>query len=497
VVLALLSSFVTLSVGERSYDDAYITYRYARNLSQGRGFAYNVDEKLLGTTTPLLTLLLALPARALSADLLPLIGQLLSGLALFFCASLAYVLARDDHMPVAGIVSSLLLVLNPVLPQLWGGEALLLLALVMGGVYGYTRGWQVPAGGLIGLAYLTRGEGALAALVLAAHAIVVKRSVPWRAGLAFAGVVGTWTTYAWVTFGSPFPSTLQAKIAQMQSGYFAPFLSTSLRQLAVYAAPDPTRPEASLAYVVVFGLAGLGVLFLLVKRPSSSFWLVFAWIGLYACGYALLRVPFYHWYMAPLVLGGALLAGLGVEALWQYLASRRRRMGPLAWNAALVVVGLIVLAPLGRAGKSIWDLAHRPPSPAQRLYSATGRWLRQNTLPTDTVGYFEIGFIGFYGDRTMIDPVGLATPGAWSHVAQGDFLWAYLAHKPDYVLVNAVRWYDRIGRIRDEPWFEEAYEEVTRIEEPGYYDSPLTVYRKMDGAAVPDPAGDVVADHKR
>ncbi|NUP90266.1 MAG: hypothetical protein HUU25_10650, partial [Candidatus Sumerlaeia bacterium] len=40
-------------------DDAYITFRYAENLLAGLGFVYNAGERVLGTTTPLYTLLLA------------------------------------------------------------------------------------------------------------------------------------------------------------------------------------------------------------------------------------------------------------------------------------------------------------------------------------------------------------------------------------------------------------------------------------------------------
>src|SRR5450759_3208716 len=42
------------------YDDPFITYRYAANLQHGLGFVYNPDERVLSTTTPLFTLLLAL-----------------------------------------------------------------------------------------------------------------------------------------------------------------------------------------------------------------------------------------------------------------------------------------------------------------------------------------------------------------------------------------------------------------------------------------------------
>ena len=45
--------------GPRTIDDSYITFRYARNLLTGEGFVYNPGERVLGTTTPLYTLLMA------------------------------------------------------------------------------------------------------------------------------------------------------------------------------------------------------------------------------------------------------------------------------------------------------------------------------------------------------------------------------------------------------------------------------------------------------
>lgn len=488
VLLALLSVLITLSVGDRSYDDAYITYRHARNLALGRGFVYNVGDPRLGTTTPLLTLLLALPARILSTDLVPLIGQWLSGLALFSCASLVYLLARADHKPVAGVMSALLVVLNPFFPDCWGGEALLLLALVLGGTYSYVRGHEVLAGVALALAYLTRGEGALAALVLAVHSMVVNRRIPWRAGVAFGAAVAPWTAFAYMTFGSSLPSTLQAKMAQMHSGFFSPFVPTAVRWMAAYVWPNGAFPaESSPTYLIVAVLAVVGG-FHLLRRPASPYGLYFAWLVLYLLGYSLLGIPFYHWYMAPLVMGGILLAGLGAQTVWSWTIVVNRPFPPGARRAVRLITAILFAVPLVTAGRTVWDSAHRPPSAAQRLYSKAGRWLHRHTLPKDTVGYFEIGFIGYYGDRTMIDPVGLVTPGVWKHVAHGDFLWAYLEHQPDYLLVNSVRWYDRIGRIRDEPWFESAYEEVASIEEPGYFDSPLTVYRKTRGAVIPPPS---------
>src|SRR4030042_5328460 len=41
------------------YDDPFITYRYAWNLIHGVGFVYNLGERVLSTTTPFFTILLA------------------------------------------------------------------------------------------------------------------------------------------------------------------------------------------------------------------------------------------------------------------------------------------------------------------------------------------------------------------------------------------------------------------------------------------------------
>jgi hypothetical protein len=103
------------------------------------------------------------------------------------------------------------------------------------------------------------------------------------------------------------------------------------------------------------------------------------------------------------------------------------------------------------------------------------------------VGCFEIGFIGYYSQRRLVDAVGLTHPDVSERVAEGRFKWAYLRYRPDYLVINPVRWYDRIGNIRDAAWFGEAYRQVATIEEPGYHDAPLAIYEKQDDAAIPPP----------
>src|SRR5438034_9228292 len=55
-LVALLARLIT---GPHAIDDAYITFRYARNLAEGLGLVYNPGEWVLGTTAPLWAVFLA------------------------------------------------------------------------------------------------------------------------------------------------------------------------------------------------------------------------------------------------------------------------------------------------------------------------------------------------------------------------------------------------------------------------------------------------------
>ena len=57
--VVLLAVTARIVPGPRPIDDAYITFRYARNLLRGYGLVFNPGEHVLGTTTPLYALLMA------------------------------------------------------------------------------------------------------------------------------------------------------------------------------------------------------------------------------------------------------------------------------------------------------------------------------------------------------------------------------------------------------------------------------------------------------
>src|SRR5688572_11448166 len=90
-------------------DDAYITFRYARNIATGVGFVYNAGERVLGTTTPAYALLLALASRVSGFDDFPRLALMVNALVncLTFCV-IVRLTTRLSGRPWVGLGAALL-----------------------------------------------------------------------------------------------------------------------------------------------------------------------------------------------------------------------------------------------------------------------------------------------------------------------------------------------------------------------------------------------------
>src|SRR6185436_13768177 len=78
-LLCILFASVACWVAFRLYtgivlEDALITWRYAAHLAEGAGFTFNAGERVLGTTTPLLTVMLAGATLVTGTGALPIVA---------------------------------------------------------------------------------------------------------------------------------------------------------------------------------------------------------------------------------------------------------------------------------------------------------------------------------------------------------------------------------------------------------------------------------------
>ena len=102
LLVAGLALALRLLPRPRTIDDAYITFRYARNIVEGQGFVYNPGVRTLGTTTPLYTLLMAAIGAITGSEAYPWFALGVNALADAITAGLLAVRNNEDEL--AGVL---------------------------------------------------------------------------------------------------------------------------------------------------------------------------------------------------------------------------------------------------------------------------------------------------------------------------------------------------------------------------------------------------------
>lgn len=454
-------------------DDPFITYRYSQNLIDGQGFVYNPGVHILSTTAPLNSLFLAM-CGLLIHDL-PTIGFWSSVLGLAVCAWFAFDICASLKMRAGGIVAALLTLVAPGLILTFGLETGLYLALAFGAIDLYLRGRITTAFALLALLTLTRNDGLVLATILGLDLLV--RFLPrlrtaWRTSVTevilplavYLMIVAPWLVFAWWWFGSPFPFTLTAKIAQAQSGLWDPFAIGILKWLRGWF--SETWP------IVLSALVGLTW----ALRSRSRVLLIAGWVISHLIAYSILGVAFYAWYVAPLIPATALFAGIGIEEVGRWLGTRVTARGTrqaFALFAALAMISFELRADLV-AGM-------QEPSPKVQVYRRAAEWIAQNTSRDATVDALEVGVLGFYDGRPTLDFVGLVDPSRITYLRSREFADGVRRAAADYVImIPPDVW------LPQDPWFKAAYRPVQEFTEPGFYSGrPLVIYQRSDTDQAP------------
>lgn len=482
VIGALGSSF--------AYDDAFITYRYALNLASGDGLVYNAGERVFGTTAPGYAVLLGVLASP-RPESVPAISGALCAMALAAAGLAFYTYGVRRDAWLAGVVAAIVFIVNPLALEAFGGEMVPQAALALWALVFVALDRPALAAACGVGATMLRPDGAIVLVWAMGWHVWRARRVPWRV-VAVAGLVlALWFGALWLYFGSPLPATLAAKQAQRASGAWRGFgTDFALWVLSLTTMPSPflvARTHGGFTTFLVLGLGGL-----LVLPWRRRWWGLIAWPVLVCLAYRQLRLPFYHWYAVPPLTLLAVTAGLSCEAGAQAVAAIVRRWWPgrASWRPAYpVIAGVIVAIVLAAVVRplSAFPIATRHwfPGPGERAYIEVGRWLAANTPADASVGYIEVGFVGYHSRRRIVDPFGLVTKDAGASVAAGDFLRAYRQHRPDVILHSPVFFPAQMGRLDREAWFSGEYRAVATLDSGRGY--PLTVYRRL--AATPPPAG--------
>ena len=464
--LVLAAAAVTAVGGEAGFDDVYITYAFARSVAAGDGLSWG-GEPVLGTSTPFLALLLGGLERILPLGI-PVWGALLTGAAAAATALALAALGRREGWALGGAAAGFLWILWPNRFGHGGSEVAMAVAAVALAALAFAADRPRAAGAALALAMLLRGEAGLAAPCLAA-ALAARDG--WRRALApvaRAAAVAAVLVVAWLTLlaalaGTILPRTLAAKRAQAQSALHI-WDSAGWRLLADQA--DELARLAARPAGLVFALALAGLFQLARRRPPFALALA-AWGGLHLLLVAALGVPRYGWYVLPFELGILLAAGFGLELARRPEGSAARP----AWTTATLLLLLFAAA----AVRNLLDLASGGGDPRRESYRAVAE-LADRYPEGTTIASFEVGYLGYFGHRRVLDLLGLVTPAApLDAVRRGDLAAVRDRLRPDLLMLplNAGGLFrSTLGEL---PGFLAGYR-LDRLQLQGY--PHLAVYRR-------------------
>ena len=432
VAALLVLLYVAGAGGGFPLDDSWIHQTYARNLAQTVQWAFVPGVPSAASTSPLYTVLLAagyalgLPY-ALWTHVL---GALALGLTGMVGARLAARLVPNSRrLP---LVVGLALVLNWHL--VWAAAAGMETALfglwtlvIIGLALRNAQSAKLrPRDGLLfgmvaALATLTRPEGLLLAglgglALLAAHYRRPGRLLAWglAAALAFALVLTPYVTYNYGLTGGLLPDTAAAKQAE-----YAPLLALSyvdrlIRMLYPLAAG-----------VLPLLLPGI-VAYLLVRRRAPVAWaelLPVLWplalIALYA---ARLPANYQHGrYVIP-AIPGLVVAGV-VGSAWLLARARWSLAGRvLTRSLALAAVAvLLVFALVLGPGAYRQDVGL-----VQQEMVTSAHWIAANVPSDALLAVHDIGAVGYFAPRPLLDLAGLVSPEVAPRMGDPDALWDLL-----------------------------------------------------------------------
>jgi hypothetical protein len=409
-----------LAFGPYLIDDAYITFRYAANLAAGHGLVFNPGEAVLGTSTPLLAMVLG-GLKFLGANI-PGAARVLALLAVVGVVLLMQRLAVKPLGLVGAAAVGLCLALHPDLAFTAnsGMETGLSIAAVYGALLLTLRGSYFWAGLVGGIAFLLRPDGAVViALAIGAGLWRAPRRC-WQPILGALLLCAPWLVYAQHTYGGVTPHSIAAK------------------QLIHAKAPleilrlNVMRLTLGTEMKVLSPLALIGLVLSAVRR--SDLVLVGAWLLLYMAGLSVARIAPFPWYLSPAFPGVILLAGYAISEIAAFVLPRFRRTTgsprarrrpaaprPIPATApalsrpvgAVTGLALLALAGVGHAGRAAWRGSMYDRMFGQRTpaYLAIGRFLRSRCAPGDVVFVGEVGALAYaLREQVILDSSGINSP---------------------------------------------------------------------------------------
>ncbi len=491
VILALAARVVP---GPRVVDDAYITFRYARNLIEGQGLVYNPGERVLGTTTPLFSLIMAGVGVISGEDAsYPWVALLVSAAADSLTCLLLLRLGRKAGFNLAGTAAAVIWALHPyaVTFAIGGMETSLFVFLLTAAGTAHVEHRRVPAALCASLAMITRPDAAILLVFLVIDRLwgILRRKETVPAFPEWAALIlpaAGWYGFAWIYYGWPLPHSITAKMAAYRLDEYASFIRLLQHYSQPFMGNKLTGPAGVGIGLVLFPVLTLiGARPFLKKLPAAWPLVIYPWI--YLAAYTIPNPLIFRWYLTPPLPLYILVLLAGIERIIRgapFLAPFPRRQ---QWAAFILMFALPLVSVMSE-WVPVHDHGNRTPCPdmawtkLEDLYAQAADVVLRDYRPGDVLAAGDVGVLGWKTRAPILDLVGLNSPvtGNYYPLPAEQYVINYavpagliLDEKPAYVVILEV--YGRKTLLQDERFMAQ-YRLVEKIDTDFYGSDGLLVY---------------------
>lgn len=418
-------------------DDAYIFLRVVENILSGEGWTYNPQwpDDVNPLTSPLFPLIVLLFRKSGLGGEASLISVYL--LALFVLSLIQYVGFRHLGKHYA-ILISILTVASGVLIKSFGMETSLFLVCIAGTALAYQKGAYKSMGLLAGCTALTRPEGIALLFIVVFLSWLRGQRVPVTSAAIGLSVLLPWVLFSAIKFGSVLPHTVGIKAAQAELGWWAAQGSWLLGFL---------RQPVHEFFSYTLSALGLWSMFKQCQRGEFYAMVIVLFGVVQVSAYSILKAPVgYFWYYAPGNLALDTLIVLGVVFLCKELVVKHIWKENLKFSSyigsfllAPIILLLVELSLTTTPFKKIkeYRLAHD--------YRNVALQIAEHTPPSAVVAATEIGYIGYYSGRTILDMHGLLSSNALPFIKRGEIDWWFVNNEPEIIIAHRSPWYGEPG----------------------------------------------------
>ena len=416
VLPAFLAATVLLAgfrLGPRTFDDAYITFRYARNLARGAGLVYNPGERVIGTSAPLFATLLAGISTVTGSRDFPVLAFAIGILSTVLLVFMGWFFLRRFVSPLFAAAALLLALANGV--TLWilasGLETPLYLLGILGCLHLVARRSDLAALLLAGVLPFLHPEALLLFPALSIGIRVRDGRWPLAPALIAAAPPTVLSVLMVLVYGSPVTHSVIAKshvVVSVRLAASAAFMSLAKSALFPFdllgdVPRDPTGAVTgakALTYLVAAGLLAIALRGFWKLRRDGTVVALTLFVATYGLMFAAFNPLLFPWYFPPFRLALALLLAISMGRV----AEATDRWRAVAWVWAGVAIGTAAIR--------LTSFQPYDPGPREGLYRHAVEELSLGDQ--DLVAAPEIGAVGYFSDARILDTVGLVSPAILS-----------------------------------------------------------------------------------